>query len=276
MNILITGANGHLGTELKKLLPTAIAPTKKDLDITKEKAVRDFVKEYDIDTIINCAEYGDVDAAEENVHHARDVNAYGTKFLAQTGKNLIHISTNYVFDGKARTPYKTTDKPSPLSVYGNTKMMGELAVLKYAPVSVIIRTSWLFSQYGKNFMKTIQKLGTEESEINVVDNQIATPTYSADLASAIVQIIPQMNLFNSGIYHFTNLGQCSRYDFAYEIMKKSGLSCNVNPVSMLQSPTPAKRPMYSVLDKRKIQDVFGVQISDWQDALTRCINSRTK
>lgn len=276
MKVLITGANGQLGNELTRLLPDAIATTSKDLDITKERAVRGFIRGNDINTIINCAAYTNVDGAEWDVFKALQVNAYGTKFLAQTGCKLIHISTDYVFDGNSQTPYKTTDKPYPLSMYGYTKLASEKAVLKYAPVSVIIRTAWLYSQNCKNFFKTMQKLGSEKSEINVVNDQIGSPTYAPDLASAIVEILPQINEFNSGIYHFTNLGQCSWYDFACEIMKKSGLNCKVNPIPTSEYPTDAKRPMYSVLDKTKIQNVFGLKISNWQNALNRCIKSQNR
>ena len=276
MKILITGANGQLGTEITKLLPDAIAATSKDLDITKEREVRSIVKDNGIDTIINCAAYTAVDAAEYDVFKATSINVDGTKFLAQTGCKLVHISTDYVFDGASNTPYKTTDKPYPLSVYGFTKMLGEKAVLRYSPVSVIIRTSWLFSQNGKNFFKTMQRLGAEKTEINVVNDQIGSPTYAPDLASAIVEILPQINDFNSGIYHFTNMGQCSWYEFACEIMKKSGLKCNVNPIPTSEYPTDAKRPMYSVLDKSKIQETFGLKIPTWKDALVRCIKSNSK
>ena len=271
MNVLITGANGQLGREFTGLLPNAVATDFKDLDITDKRAVKDFVKQNDIDTIINCAAYTAVDAAEQDFTAAKRINFLGPENLAKTGCKLIHFSTDYVFDGRANTPYKTTAWPIPLSVYGNTKLMGEKSVLRFSPESIVIRTAWLYSPYGKNFVKTMQKLGAEKKEINVVNDQFGTPTYAADLAAAVVQILPQINIFNSGVYHFTNLGQCSWYDFACEIMKMSGLKCKVNPVPSSQYPTLAKRPMYSVLDKEKIQQTFGIKIADWQDALKRCI-----
>ncbi len=276
MNILITGANGQLGGELVNLLPNAIATTSKDLDITKQKDVDRFVRKNNIETIINCAAYTNVDGAEKDVFNAFWVNSRGPKFLAQSGCNLIHISTDYVFDGNANVPYKTTDKVCPVSVYGRTKAIGEKAVLKYARVPVIIRTAWLYSQNGKNFFKTMQRLGTEKPEINVVNDQFGTPTFVADLASAIVQMLPQISESCSGVYHFTNMGQCSWYDFACEIMKKSGLKCKVNPISSSEYPTAAKRPMYSVLDKTKIIETFGLKIPDWRDALVRCINEKVR
>ena len=276
MNILITGANGQLGTELTKLLPYAIATGSKDLDITNEKAVHRFVKKYSIDFIINCAAYTAVDLAETEVLEAVKVNTYGPKFLAQTGRKMIHISTDYVFDGDSNIPYKITDTPKPLSVYGYTKLLGEKEVLKYSHESAIIRTSWVFSPYGKNFFKTMQRLGSEKSEIDVVGDQFGTPTYAADLASAIVEIVPQINEFNAGIYHFTNKGQCSWAQFASEIMQQSGLECKVKSIPTSQYPTPAMRPKYSVLDKTKIIETFGLKIPDWKDALTRCIKENEK
>ena len=276
MNILITGANGQLGTELTKLLPYAIATGSKDLDITNEKAVHRFVKKYSVDFIINCAAYTAVDLAETEVLEAVKVNTYGPKFLAQTGRKMIHISTDYVFDGDSNIPYKITDTPKPLSVYGYTKLLGEKEVWKYSHESAIIRTSWVFSPYGKNFFKTMQRLGSEKSEINVVGDQFGTPTYAADLASAIVEIVPQINEFNAGIYHFTNKGQCSWAQFASEIMQQSGLECKVKSIPTSQYPTPAIRPKYSVLDKTKIIETFGLKIPDWKDALTRCIKENEK
>ena len=271
MNILITGANGQLGTELSGLLPNAILTDAKELDITNKNMVSRFVKRHNIDTIINCAAYTAVDAAEDNVIDAVKINAIGPENLAKTGCKLVQISTDYVFDGSSKTPYKTTNKPFPLSIYGYTKLLGERAVLRFSPEHVVIRTAWLYSPYGKNFVKTMQKLGAEKSEISVVNDQIGTPTYAADLAKAIVEIVPQINGKKSGGYHFTNMGQCSWYDFACEIMKKSGLKCKVNPIPTSQYKTAAPRPLYSVLDKTKIINTFEIDIPDWKDALTRCI-----
>ena len=270
-NVLITGANGQLGTELSKLIPSAILTDVKDLDITDYIAVKDFVGKNSINTIINCAAYTAVDDAEDNYDLVEKINAVGPKCLADTGCKLVHISTDYVFDGKANRPYTTNDVPKPKSVYGKTKYLGEWAVQFCANEYVIIRTSWLYSPYGKNFVKNMRNLGATRESIGVVNDQIGTPTYAADLADAIVQIVPQINKFNSGVYHYSNLGECSWYDFAVEIMKQSGLKCVVNPITTEQYPTKAPRPAYSVLDKTKTERVFDIKIDTWQKALSRCI-----
>ncbi len=269
---LITGVNGQLGTELKKRLPNAVCADVDVLDITNEAAVNKFVKNNNIDLIINCAAYTAVDKAEDNVDLATKINVDGPLNLSKTGAKIIHISTDYVFDGKGRKPYTTTDFTNPMSVYGKTKLAGEVAVLENANYPIIIRTAWLYSPYGNNFVKTMRKLGAEKESINVVADQVGTPTYAGDLADTIVKIIPQMNKSNSGIYHFTNMGICSWYDFAVEIMEKSGLKCNVNPIKTDEYPTRAERPHYSVLDKSKIQRVFkDIKIQHWKKSLECCL-----
>ena len=269
--LLITGANGQLGTELSKLLPNAIKTDVNELDITNELAVRRFVVLNRIKTIINCAAYTAVDRAEDDVEMATKINVDGPRNLARSGAKIIHISTDYVFDGTAHKPYTPKDMPNPVSVYGKTKLAGEMAVLENAYVATIIRTAWLYSPYGNNFVKTMRKLGAEKESINVVADQIGTPTYAGDLADAIVKILPQMNLKTRGIYHFTNMGVCSWYDFATEIMEMSGLNCKVNPISSAEYPTRARRPYYSVLDKSKIQKTFGLEIDHWKRGLVKCI-----
>jgi len=271
MKTLITGANGQLGTELAKIMPNALLTDFKDLDIVDLDAVRDFVRKNNVETIINCAAYTAVDDAEDNFLAARLINATGPKNLAKTGCKLVHISTDYVFDGNARTPYTPKDEPHPQSVYGWTKRMGEIAVAAAAEKYVILRTAWLYSPYGKNFVKTMRKLGAEKDSIGVVFDQIGTPTYAADLADAIVQIVPQIHKNNSGIYHYTNLGQCSWYDFACEIMNLSRLKCDVHPIKTSEYPTRALRPQYSVLNKSQTCQMFGITIPQWRDALKRCI-----
>ena len=271
---LITGGNGQLGTELSKRLPNAIRTDVDELDITNESAVLQFVKSNKIDTIINCAAYTAVDKAEDNIDLATKINVDGPANLAKTGAKIVHISTDYVFDGTAHKPYSpdsTKDEINPISIYGKTKFAGEVKVLRYAINSVIIRTAWLYSPYGNNFVKTMRKLGAEKESINVVADQIGTPTYAGDLADAIVKILPQMNLKTRGIYHFTNMGVCSWYDFAHEIMDLSGLQCRVNPIKTTEYPTRAKRPYYSVLDKSDIINTFGVEIPYWKDSLKKCI-----
>ena len=269
---LITGCKGQLGTELSKLLSNAICADIDVLDITDEKAVEDFVRENNIDVIINCAAYTAVDKAESDIDLAEKINIFGPKNLAKTGAKIIHISTDYVFDGTNHKPYQPDEKTNPVSVYGKTKRNGELVVLENAEIAVIIRTAWLYSEYGNNFVKTMRRLGAEKAEINVVSDQIGSPTYAADLANAIVKIIPQMNKENSGIYHFTNEGICSWYDFAKEIMEMSELKCLVKPIKSSQYPTAAARPFYSVLDKDKIKLVFGININHWKDSLKKCIS----
>lgn len=268
--ILITGAHGQLGTELSKLLPYAVLTDVDQLDITDLTAVQKFVKEKDIATIINCAAYTAVDKAEDDVLLATKINTIGPENLAKTGCKVVHISTDYVFDGRNYRPYTPEDEANPVSVYGQTKRAGELAVLKNAKEAVIIRTAWLYSPYGNNFVKTMRRLGAEKESINVVSDQVGTPTYAADLAAAIVKLLPQISEANKGIYHFTNEGVCSWYDFAQEIMDESGLKCQVNPIPTSAYPTRAQRPAYSVLDKSKIKNTFGIQIAHWKHALQRC------
>ena len=269
--ILITGANGQLGTELAKLLPEAVLTDVADLDITDFQAVQSFVQERQIKTIINAAAYTAVDKAEDEPSVAHKINVQGPENLAKTGCKIIHISTDYVFDGTNHQPYRPEDKTNPVSVYGKTKAEGENAVLKNAPTAAIIRTAWLYSPYGNNFVKTMRRLGAERDTLNVVADQIGTPTYAADLAKAIKQILPQLNEQTKGIYHFTNEGVCSWYDFAVEIMRLSKLSCKVLPITSAEYPTKAQRPFYSVLDKNKIKKTFHLEIPHWKESLEQCL-----
>lgn len=269
--ILITGANGQLGTELAKLLPEAVLTDVADLDITDFQAVQSFVQERQIKTIINAAAYTAVDKAEDEPLVAQKINVQGPENLAKTGCKIIHISTDYVFDGTNHQPYRPEDKTNPVSVYGKTKAEGENAVLKNAPIAAIIRTAWLYSPYGNNFVKTMRRLGAERDTLNVVADRIGTPTYAADLAKAIKQILPQLNEQTKGIYHFTNEGVCSWYDFAVEIMRLSKLSCKVLPITSAEYPTKAKRPFYSVLDKNKIKKTFHLEIPHWKESLEQCL-----
>lgn len=266
--ILITGANGQLGTELKKLLSDAIFTDVADLDITDENAVKSFVEKHDVETIVNCAAYTAVDKAEDDLELATKINVDGPRNLAKSGAKIIHISTDYVFDGKNYQPYLPEDETHPVSVYGRTKRAGELAVLENAQIAVVIRTAWLYSAHGNNFVKTMRRLGSEKETINVVADQIGTPTFAGDLAQAIVNILPQINTSNKGIYHYTNEGVCSWYDFATEIMNLSGLNCKVNPIPSSAYPTKATRPFYSVLDKEKIKRVFNIKIPHWKKSLS--------
>lgn len=268
---LITGAKGQLGTELAAVLPDAVLTDSDTLDITNLDAVLEFVREHNIDTIINCAAYTAVDRAEDDIDLATRVNVLGPENLAKTGCKIVHISTDYVFDGTAHTPYTPDDTPNPVSVYGKTKLAGEQAVLDNADIAVIIRTAWLYSAHGNNFVKTMRRLGTERDTLNVVCDQIGTPTFAGDLAAAIVEILPQMTTDNRGVYHFTNTGVCSWYDFATEIMELSNLDCAVCPIPTSAYPTRATRPFYSVLDKSKIVDTFGIKIPHWKRSLKKCL-----
>ncbi len=269
--ILITGAKGQLGTELAHLLPDAVLTDMPELDITNKEAVNRFVKEHKIETVINCAAYTNVDKAEEDEEKARAVNVTGPAHLAGTGCRMIHISTDYVFDGTGFQPYTPADKTHPLSVYGKTKRLGEEAVLMQSTRALIIRTAWLYSSHGNNFVKTMRRLGAERETLNVVCDQIGSPTYAADLAAAIVQILPRPDAYQNKIYHYTDEGVCSWYDFAREIMEMSHLKCCVQPILSADYPTKAKRPFYSVLSKEHIKKDFGIQIPHWTNGLKRCI-----
>ncbi len=275
---LITGAKGQLGRELEKLLRNgqdAIFTSHADLDIADYDAVMEFVDNYDIDTIINCAAYTAVDKAQSDFTNAYKTNVWGPANLTRTGRKIIHISTDYVFDGINHTrPYMPYDRPSPQSAYGQTKLAGEQNVLKYKSAEyVIIRTAWLYSEYGNNFVKTMRKLGAEKDSVGVIDDQIGTPTYAGDLAVAIVEIAKNMKSENNGIYHYTNEGVCSWYDFATAIMDMSGLKCDVRPIKTGEYKTAAFRPAYSVLDKTSIKKTFGLEIPHWTKSLAKCINN---
>ena len=269
--ILVTGANGQLGTELQKILSDAVFTDVDVLDITNLDEVKKFVKDNNIETIVNCAAYTAVDKAEDDEELAQRINEIGPRNLAMSGAKVIHISTDYVFDGLGHKPYLENDETKPVSVYGRTKRAGEIAVIENAEVAVVIRTAWLYSAHGGNFVKTMRKLGAERESLNVVSDQIGTPTFAGDLAEAIVKILPQLSKENKGIYHFTNEGVCSWYDFAKEIMDLSMLDCKVNPIPSSAYPTKATRPFYSVLSKDKIKEVFGVEIKHWKDGLVRCL-----
>lgn len=293
--ILVTGANGQLGRCLTEFLPLdqvkltdVVAATENNriveaLDITDLDAVKAYVSDNSIDCIVNCAAYTAVDKAEDEVELATKINVDGPKNLALSGaKTVIHVSTDYVFDGSAHKPLIPEDKTNPVSVYGKTKLEGEQQLLANAKGNaIIIRTAWLYSIYGNNFVKTMQRLGKERAELNVVADQVGTPTLANDLARAIVTIInklqakqihEQNNLtFIKEVYHFSNEGVCSWYDFAKAIMKLSNLTCKVNPISSEYYPTKARRPYYSVLDKSRIKNDFGVDVPHWLDSLEKII-----
>ncbi len=283
-NILVTGADGQLGNEIRNLASNYnnlnfIFTDVNNLDITNINDVEEFFTSQPIDYIINCAAYTAVDKAESNYNSANLINVTGVKNLVALSKKystkLIHISTDYVFDGTNHKPYVETDATNPDSVYGKTKLEAEKIILNSAINAIIIRTSWLYSSFGNNFVKTMIRLGSERNELNVIFDQIGTPTYAFDLGKAILDIVEQSTQnnikFSQGIYHFSNHGVCSWYDFAIEIMKLANINCKINPIESKDYPTPAKRPFYSVLNKSKIQNTFNISIPYWKDSLRQCI-----
>jgi dTDP-4-dehydrorhamnose reductase len=277
--ILVTGANGQLGKEMKEL-ETAypgfrfIFLSREDLPIHHFELVRNFFKGYKPQFLVNCAAYTAVDKAETERDLAFQVNGEAVGVLAavckEYGTKFLHISTDYVFDGNGTAPYKTDAATNPQSVYGASKLKGEQEALLYNPDSIIIRTSWVYSEFGKNFVKTMRKLMSEREDLNVVNDQVGSPTYAADLAEVIMQIISGGN-WVPGMYHFSNTGVISWYDFAVAINELSGLTCRVHPIPGSQYPTPAKRPAYSAMDTAKIFSTFGCKPKNWKDSLQVCL-----
>lgn len=273
-HILITGSKGQLGNELKKRLgrkANIFYTDCEELDITDEQAVKSYITDNQINLVINCAAYTAVDKAEDEPELAAAVNHLGAKYLAKYGRNIIHISTDYVFDGTAHLPYKPEDKTNPVSVYGKTKLAGEQAVLQEADTALIIRTAWVYASEGRNFMNTMLRLGKEKEKLTVVADQIGSPTHAGDLAEAIIEVLPQIKSGTKALYHYTNEGVCSWYDFAVAIMEERGLDCQIEPIETWQYPTKAKRPAYSVLNKTSIKQDFNLTIRHWREALRDCI-----
>lgn len=282
LNILVTGSNGQLGSEIQELSShfpyTFFFTCKEKLDITNEHALHSFIEAHAIHAIINCAAYTAVDKAESEEALADKINHQAVKYLASVAKEknikLIHISTDYVFNGTNYRPYLETDATNPQSIYGKTKLLGENALLHVKlPNSIIIRTSWVYSSYGANFVKTMLRLGKEKDALGVIYDQVGTPTYAKDLAKAILDILPLISTTQTEIYHYSNEGVCSWYDFAKEIMKMAKLTCKVNPIETAQYPTPAKRPHYSLLNKTKIKNDYTVDIPYWKDSLDECLKA---
>ncbi|MGL4518140.1 MAG: dTDP-4-dehydrorhamnose reductase [Phocaeicola sp.] len=277
--ILITGANGQLGNEMRKLaaaqsVNSYIFTDVAELDICNQQAVQAFVESHPVDAIVNCAAYTAVDKAEEQVEFCTLLNATAVSYLAQAaqavGASFIQVSTDYVFDGTAHLPYTEAYPTSPNSVYGKTKLAGEEAAVAGCSKAVVIRTSWLYSTFGNNFVKTMLRLGRERDTLGVIFDQVGTPTYAADLAEAIVAILEQEVV--PGVYHYSNEGVCSWYDFTKTIHRIAGIkSCQVNPIHTADYPTAATRPHYSVMDKSKIKAVYGIQIPHWEESLERCM-----
>ena len=283
LNILITGANGQLGSALRRLGCVSphnyICTDVAELDITDAAAVLRTVEERRIDVIVNCAAYTDVERAEEDEPRADLLNHKAAGNLAAaakaTGATLFHVSTDYVFDGTAHTPYREDTAPSPLGAYGRTKLAGERAVMASGCRYLIFRTAWLYSEYGNNFLKTMLRLTAEKERLNVVFDQAGTPTYAGDLAMTIFSIV-EGGYFagNEGLYHFSNEGVASWYDFAAEIAAAAGHDkCRIRPCRTAEFPTKAARPAYSVLDKSKIKETFGLEIPHWRESMLYCLKN---
>lgn len=279
MNILITGCNGQLGNEMQLLQAKYAQHTwfntdVNELDITDKDAIERFVEANHIDGVVNCAAYTAVDKAESDPLLAKKLNADAPAFLAEAvGKQggwIVQVSTDYVFDGTKHTPYVETDSPCPNSVYGQTKLEGEQAVTKLCPNAMIIRTAWLYSEFGNNFVKTMIRLGKEREQLGIIFDQVGTPTYAHDLASVIMTAIDKG--IKPGIYHFSNEGVTSWYDFTKSIHRIAGINtCHVMPLHTAEYPTPASRPAYSVLDKTKIKEAYSINIPHWEESLAKCI-----
>lgn len=276
--IVVIGSKGQLGNELQDLSGQYnyefFFCDKEELDITQQAEVDKKIQELQPQYLINCAAYTAVDKAETDKEMCYAINADAVGYLAKACKEnntrLIHISTDYVFDGTATEPYKETGKPNPQSIYGQSKLAGEEEAVNNNPEAIIIRTSWVYSVYGSNFVKTMLRLMSSRPELNVVSDQYGSPTYAADLAGAIMDIV-DTNQWQPGIYHYSNKGIISWFDFAQAIRDISKLDCVIHPISTEQYPTPAARPKYSVLDKTKIQQTFGITLKDWRDSLQECL-----
>jgi len=284
-NMLVTGANGQLGSELR-VLSTEINhhiyfTDINELDLTNISAIQKFFEGKEISVCINCAAYTAVDKAETDIENAIAINVTAVKNLAEIcaihNTLLIHISTDFVFDGSNCRPYIEADRAKPINVYGQSKYEGENRAIRKNNASIIIRTSWLYSSFGANFVKTMLNIGTEKNKLNIIFDQIGTPTYAADLAKAIIKVIevtladPKNISEYLGVFHYSNEGIASWYDFAVEIFKLAEIDCSVNPIRTEDYPTASKRPFYSVLDKSKIKSTFSLAIPYWKDSLTECI-----
>lgn len=278
-HILVTGCKGQLGNEIQLLAPkyeeecTFYFTDKEELDITDRKAVYTFIEKHSIGIVINCAAFTAVDKAEENEELCNLLNNVAPGYLAEAvasvGGTMIQVSTDYVFDGKGCTPYKEEDATNPQTVYGRTKLAGEENVIRSCAGSMVIRTAWLYSTFGNNFVKTMIRLGKERDALGVVFDQVGSPTYARDLARTIMHIVDKGIV--PGVYHFTNEGVCSWYDFTRAIHRLEGIDCQVRPIHTEDYPVPAARPHFSVLDKSKIKKTFGIEIRWWEDALKECI-----
>lgn len=280
--VLVTGANGQLGNSIHARIGqypgyNFLFTDIDTLDICDKEAVREYVLEKDVQYILNCAAYTAVDKAEENAELCMRINRDAVRNLGEAahavGAKVIHVSTDYVFDGTNCCPYLESDATCPVSVYGRTKLAGEQALMEVCPDSVIIRTAWLYSEYGNNFMKTVLRLGKERDELRFIFDQVGTPTYAGDLAIAMLTVLEQAEVgkFIPGIYHFSDEGVCSWYDFTVKILQIAGMEKRVIPIETKDYPTPARRPHYSVLNKGKIKSTYGLTIPHWETSLVHCM-----
>lgn len=280
--VLVTGANGQLGNSIRLLAEAYphfdfLFTDVDTLDICDAVAVKDYVASHQVHYILNCAAYTAVDKAEDNEELCRSINRDAVRNLGEAacsvGAKVIHVSTDYVFDGTNCRPYIESDPTCPVSVYGRTKLEGENALQEVCPDSVIIRTAWLYSEFGANFVKTMLRLGSEREELRVVFDQVGSPTYAGDLAVAILVVVLQAEdgQFVSGVYHFSNEGVCSWYDFTVKIMQLAGLSARILPIESKEYPAKAARPHFSVLNKGKIKTTYGIDIPHWEASLKKCV-----
>jgi dTDP-4-dehydrorhamnose reductase len=283
MKVLVTGSKGQLGSEIAFLSSTSqhsfIFSDIEEMDLTKKESILTYLNSNTPDFIISCGAYTAVDKAEDETELAHKVNAIAPQILAEYcvehKTRLIHVSTDYVFDGASNTPMSEEDATNPQSVYGQTKLDGEKAILRLLSNAYIVRTSWVYSEFGSNFVKTMLRVGSERDEISVVNDQVGTPTYARDLAEAILKIVNEIISGNDhpGVYHFSNEGVCSWYDFAKEIFEQKGITCKINPIPTSAYPTKANRPNYSVFDKSKIKNTFDVSVPTWSDSLVNCLKN---
>jgi len=286
MKILVTGKNGQLGKSIHKIVTNNeqtdefVFVGREELDLSSTDSIISYFNHNNFDIIINCAAHTAVDKAEEEAVLANQINHLAVAQLAQIAKRqqakLIHVSTDYVFDGESDKPYTETDVTNPINIYGKTKLAGEQALKEIMPTdAIIIRTSWVYSEYGNNFVKTMLRLGKERDELNVVSDQIGSPTYATDLAEVILEIINDKDCQDKDrlteIYHYSNEGEISWYEFAKEIFELSGIQCGVSPITTEQYPTPAKRPKNTLMNKDKIAETFSVNIPDWKESLNTCV-----
>ncbi len=279
--VLVTGANGQLGSEIRLLVGSDkdfTFITRDDVDLSDTLALENYLSAQSFDVIINCAAYTAVDKAEEDKDKAFAINSEAVKVLARYAKDksarLIHVSTDYVYEGKGYRPYLESDAVLPQNVYGASKLEGERAIKAINPLnSIIIRTSWVYSTFGNNFVKTMLRLGKERDALGVIFDQVGTPTYAKDLAQAVLDIVPKLDNNSVEIYHYSNEGVCSWYDFAKAIFELENIACEVSPIETSAYPTPASRPNYSLLNKAKIKKEYNIAIPYWKDSLRECLKS---